>query len=413
MQQYRAKWVLPVGQPPIENGWVSTEAGRVTAVGRGRDEWPAIDLGDVALLPGFVNAHTHLELSWMAGRVPPSESMPLWVRALLGARAAAPDASEIGRAATVTIAAALATGTVLFGDITNTLAAVAPLEALGADALVFRELIGFSVPNPSSLVASAWTALDAVEANRNLNRNRESIHRIDSRFYKSVVAHAPYSVSPALFSAIAAAKRETPLAVHAGESREEIEFLQTGRGPFRDLLEHIGVWTPEWQPPACGPIEYLDRRGYLSPGMIAVHGTHLSDADLARLRDARGVLVTCPRSNVWVGGGAPDASRFYRSGVAVALGTDSLASAPNLHMTDELAALRRAAPDVAAARLIESATLVGARALGFESDYGTIAVGKRSVFAAVAIPATVTDVEEYLVGGDVDAAADVRLIRAD
>ena len=410
MQQYRAKWVLPVGQPPIENGWVSTEAGRITAIGRGRAEWPAIDLGDVALLPGFVNAHTHLELSWMAGRVPPSDSMPLWVRALLGARAAAPPAAEIGAAARAAIAAAQASGTVLFGDITNTLAAVPPLDAAGADALVFRELIGFSVPNPGSLVATAWTALDAVEHE---NRNRESIRRIDSRFHFSVVAHAPYSVSPSLFSAIAAAKRETPLAVHAGESREEIEFLQTGRGPFRDLLEHIGVWTPDWQPPGCGPIEYLDRRGYLSPGMIAVHGTHLSDADLARLRDARGVLVTCPRSNVWVGGGTPDASRFYRSGVPVAVGTDSLASAPNLDMTDELAALRRAAPDVAAARLIESATLIGARALGFEADYGTIAVGKRSVFAAVAIPATVTDVEEYLVGGDVNAAADVRLVRAD
>lgn len=410
MEIFRARWILPVAQPPIENGWVSVEHGRVLAVGAGRAEWPATDLGDVALLPAFVNAHTHLELSWMAGRVPPAASMPMWVRTLIGARAEAPTAAEIGRAAGDAIAAAQASGTAVFGDITNTLASVPPLEAAGADALIFRELIGFSVPNPGALVAAAWTALDAIEAEK---RNRESILRIDSRFHFSVVAHAPYSVSPSLFSAIAAAKRDTPLAVHAGESPEEMEFLQTGRGPFRDLLEHIGVWAPGWRAPECGPIEYLDRRGYLGPGMIAVHGTHLSDADLARLRDAGGVLVSCPRSNVWVGGGAPDVSRFYRSGVAVAVGTDSLASAPNLHMTDELATLRRAAPDVPAARLIESATLIGAQALGFASDYGSIEPGRRSVFAAVTMPAGVTDVEEYVVGGDVDAAAHVRLIRAD
>nr|MBP6715885.1 amidohydrolase family protein [Acidobacteriota bacterium] len=167
-----------------------------------------------------------------------------------------------------------------------------------------------------------------------------------------------------------------------------------------------------WRAPQCGPIEYLDRRGYLGPGMIAVHGTHLSDADLGRLRDARGFLVTCPRSNVWVGGGAPDASRFYASGVPVALGTDSLASTPTLHMLDELAALRRVAPGVPAARLIESATLVGARALGWEADYGSIEQGKRAVFAAVTIPPGIRDVEEYVVGGDAHAAADVRLVRA-
>ena len=228
-----------------------------------------------------------------------------------------------------------------------------------------------------------------------------------------MVAHAPYSVSPALFGAIAAAKGDAPLTVHVGESPEEMEFLKTGTGPFRALLERLGVWDPAWRAPQCGPIEYLERCGYLTPGMLAVHGTHLSDGDLARLRDAGGVLVTCPRSNVWVGGGAPDASRFYQSGVQVAVGTDSLASAPNLHMTDELAALRRVAPGVPAARLIESATLIGARALGFDADYGAIAVGKRAVFAAVAIPSGVSDVEEYLVGGDVSAAADVRLVRAD
>jgi cytosine/adenosine deaminase-related metal-dependent hydrolase len=400
MQQYRAKWVLPIAQPPIENGWVSVVDGRVAAVGAGRVDWPAIDLGDVALMPAFVNAHTHLELSWLAGRVPPATSMPAWIRAQLAQRASAPPAAEIGRAIVGAVTLAEASGTALFGDITNTLAAVPVLDASTADAMIFRELLGFSVPNAASLVADAWTSLDAIGA----------LH--PSRLKTSVVAHAPYSVAPLLFSAIAAAMRTTPLAVHVGESPEEIEFLLTGSGAFRALLNDLGVWAGGWRAPECGPIEYLDRCGYLTAGLLAVHGTHLSDADLARLRDAGGVLVTCPRSNAWVGGGQPEAARFYASGVPVALGTDSLASSPSLHMTDELAALRRVAPGVTAGRLLESATRIGADALGFGADYGTIAPGKRSVFATVRVPHDTRDVEEYLVGGDVDAVADVRLVRA-
>ena len=404
MQTYRAKWVLPVSGRPLENGWVTTERGRVVAVGAGRADGAVTDLGDVALLPAFVNAHTHLELSWMAGRVPPATSMPEWIRAMFAVRADAPGAADIDAAIRTAITGAMQSGTALFGDITNTLAAVPQLEALSADALVFRELVGFSALDPSKLVADAWAAPE---------KHRELIQRINSRCFFSVVAHAPYSVSPALFGAIAAAKGDAPLTVHVGESPEEMEFLETGTGPFRALLERLGVWGPAWRAPQCGPIEYLERCGYLTPGMLAVHGTHLSDADLARLRDAGGVLVTCPRSNVWVGGGAPDASRFYQSGVRVAVGTDSLASAPNLHMLDELAALRRVAPGVPAARLIESATLIGAEALGFARDFGSIEPGRRAVFAAVTVPLNVTDVEEYLVGGDAHAAADVRLVRAD
>ena len=160
-----------------------------------------------------------------------------------------------------------------------------------------------------------------------------------------VVAHAPYSVSPALFSAIAAAKRDTPLAVHLGESRAELEFLVTGRGPFRELLEMFGVWTDAWTPPACDPAEYLDRIGYLRPGTLVVHGTHLEGPALERLRQREAVLVTCPRSNVWVGEGAPHVDAFYESGVEVAIGTDSLASVDSLRMFDEMAAVRtRIAP---------------------------------------------------------------------
>src|SRR5262249_50797889 len=126
----------------------------------------------------------------------------------------------------------------------------------------------------------------------------------------SVVAHAPYSVSPALFTAIARARRRAPLAVHLGESEAGNEFLRTGRGRFRELLEGFGAWDPAWVVPKCDPAEYLDRLGYLVPGTIVVHGTHLDEGALARLRDRQAVLVTCPRSNEWVGEGVPPIEAF-------------------------------------------------------------------------------------------------------
>jgi cytosine/adenosine deaminase-related metal-dependent hydrolase len=174
------------------------------------------------------------------------------------------------------------------------------------------------------------------------------------------------------------------------------------------MLKTLGVWDGTWEVPRCGPIEYLKRIGYLQVGTLLVHCVHLTAAELDDVRDADAVIVTCPRSNVWVGGGVPPVSRFYGAGVRVAIGTDSLASTETLNMFDELAALRRLAPEVDAARLLESATRVGAEALGFGQHYGTIRAGRLARFASVALPggigARAEDVEEYLVSGVPTAA---------
>jgi cytosine/adenosine deaminase-related metal-dependent hydrolase len=118
-----------------------------------------------------------------------------------------------------------------------------------------------------------------------------------------------------------------------------------------------------------------------------------------KLRNAGCTIVTCPRSNEWVGAGLPRLSHFYGCGLPVAIGTDSLASTTSLSVFDELSALRRIAPDVSAAGLLESATRRGAQALGFGDDFGTIAPGKRASLVAVELPSGVSDVEEYLVSG--------------
>jgi aminodeoxyfutalosine deaminase len=386
----RAHWLLPIDRAPIENGWVEIAVDRIVRLGAGRPSGPAEDLGDVALMPGLVNAHTHLELSWLKGRVPPAGSMTEWIRALLGIRAEGPAGGEAEETNAIrdAIVEMQASGTVLAGDVTNTLVTPRVLEEYGMPGVVFHELLGFRGSGPTTQVRDAWRRIDDV---------RKEGHGANLAY--GVAAHAPYSVSPELFSEIARQRRSTPLTVHLGESPEEIEFLRTGRGPFRDLLEGLGVWSDDWRAPECDPVEYLSRVGYLRTGLIAVHGVHLSDDALFKLRNAGSTIVTCPRSNEWVGAGLPRLSHFYGCGLPVAIGTDSLASTPTLSVFDELSALRRIAPDVSAAGLLESATRRGAQALGFGDEFGTISPGKRAALVAVELPAAVSDVEEYLVSG--------------
>jgi len=342
-----------------------------------------IDLGDVAILPGPVNAHTHLELSWMRNRIPPSDSMPVWASKLMALR------REHGSDPPAPIAAAIresrAAGTSLVGDVTNTLAAYDLVSDSRLEGAIFLELLGFNSPSPHRQVEAAQTSLDRLTPRHAWRR--------------SIVPHAPFSVSPELFHAIGKAAGDYPVSVHLGESAEELEFLRSGTGAWRELLGRIGAWNEQWRPPACGPVEYLDRLGLVNDRLLAVHGTQLQQPELARLAAARATLVACPRSNRWTGAGTPPIQDFYESGVRVAIGTDSLASVDDLNLFAELADMHRLAPHVPAARLLESATVAGAQALGFADEFGTIEKGKRAELIAVQVPRGIDDVEQYLVGG--------------
>jgi cytosine/adenosine deaminase-related metal-dependent hydrolase len=312
---------------------------------------------------------------------------------------------------------------VLVGDVSNTLATPAALREAGLGGLVFHELLGFNLQDATMLVRDAWRRVEresgrvegAVPAPKaeppgsTGAQGRAPTAEMSPDLRIGVAAHATYSTSPALIRAIANTARDIPLSIHLAESAEELEFLRTGRGPFRALLEDLGVWDSGWQPPGGDPVEYLHGLGYIKPRLLAVHAVHLHDDALEGLREAGAVVVTCPRSNEWVGAGIPRVAHFYATGIPVAIGTDSLASVPTLNVLDELAALRRIAPDVSAASLLDSATRVGAEALGQGEAFGTLAPGKRAAFVAVSIPPGTTDVEEYLVSGV--PAGTVRAIR--
>src|SRR4029079_1677000 len=177
------------------------------------------------------------------------------------------------------------------------------------------------------------------------------------------------------------------------DSAEQVCVMQSGSGPWRAMLEELGSWDPAWVPPGGSPVDFLDSSGFLNGRLLAVHGVQMTPKDLERLAAHGATVVTCPRSNGHTGAGAPPIEDFYSAGVRVAVGTDSLASAPDLSVFAELATRRALAPSVPATKLLASATLEGARALGFDADYGTIEPGKSARLVAVDVPARAGDVE--------------------
>ena len=390
MPAYTAEWVLPMTGEPRHRASISIENGRIAAIGDGASA-EAEDLGRMAVMPALVNAHAHLELSYLRGRVPRTEQFLDWIRTVISARRGYPDPAEpeIVDAARSAIAEAHASGTGLVGDISNTLITAPLLREASVPAQIFYELLRFNASDAESMTREARAKADAAADPGG-----------DVRV--SLAPHAPYSVSPALFAAIRAdldARSGQVTSVHLGESPEETEFIRRGSGPWRVLLEELGVWTDAWAAPGTSPVAYLEQLGFLDRRVLAVHGVQFDGDDLGRLRARDMTIVSCPRSNQYVGVGSPPLEAFYAMNVNVALGTDSLASAPDLNMFAELAEARRLAPRVSARTLLESATCRGAAALGFEDDYGTLEVGKRAQIIAVPVPSDVSDVEEYLVSG--------------
>ena len=253
MIRFSADWILPISDAPIGRGVVAIDEGRIVSVETGGSA-ADVALGRVAL-PGLVNAHAHLELSYLHRRIPPAERFLDWVRPMLAARRERPavDDKAILHAAQEGIRQARAAGTALIGDVTNTLVTVPLLREAEMAACVFHELIGFAGLNADEQVSNARRAIESLPV------------VADIRF--SLAPHAPYSVSPRFLRDSTRTRRSGCVVstVHVGESPEEIEFLKKGTGPWRTLLEELGVWNEAWQAPQSSPVEHSRTSGFWMP----------------------------------------------------------------------------------------------------------------------------------------------------
>lgn len=375
--------MVPATLPPIADGCVAVEGGRIVSVGRfGSAPRESVqDLGDGVLLPGLVNAHTHLELSHLGHlRTLGAKGFVTWIEAVVAARGTPP--AVIRARASDAIAGLLASGTVAVGDVSNTLAHLDLLDACGLEASVFLEVLGWDPAQADEILA--WADLRLTET-----EGRETRVRL--------AAHGPHSVSPRLVEGLRA--RGGPASVHLAESPAETRFLASGDGEWPGFLARRGLAGIRFAPPARSPVRYLDSLGVLAPGLLAVHcvQTTADDWDLLARRGVR--VVLCPRSNRNLGLGLPPVTGLLAAGARLCLGTDSLGSAESLNVLDDAALLHRAFPDLDPAVLVAMATAAGAEALG-RSDLGTLEPGKRAVLAFAAAAPGLRDPLGFLLSGE-------------
>ena len=333
--------------PDLESGTVVVEGDIITWVGPralappGRD----VELGDVILAPGLVNAHTHLDLTVMRGRFG-GLSFFEWVRALTAARAEL-SAEQLLDSARAGIREGLLAGITTYADTTPGDAPFEAMRELGVRGIAYREVFG---PDPGQCAASMEELRRAVAA----MRARET-----PLVRAGVSPHAPYSVSDELFSAVADFARSDglPLATHVAESEDESQLVSNGDGAFAVFLRGRDIIV---NPRGRTPVDVLERRGVLGPNALLIHCIRCDERDIVTIAKHRCGVATCPMSNRYFGHGAAPVAAMRDANIRVGVGSDSMASNDRMDMLREA---RLALGAGAREREVwELATLGGARA---------------------------------------------------
>jgi cytosine/adenosine deaminase-related metal-dependent hydrolase len=325
------------------------------------------------LLPGLVNAHAHIELSALRGKVPGGAGFVPWVERMIALRSA--ERPEEDEASLERAAAELhGFGTTAIGEVTNTLAAVPSLVRHGIGGVIFHELFGLRREQALSRLAQLENDASAADG---------CLPAPD--FAYALAPHTVYTTHPEAVRALVRIVRERGgrTTVHLAEHPAERIFLEAGRGPFFDFATRMGFPVESFPCPHQGPIEAAAELGLLAPDVLLVHLTDARPDELDRVARAGAAVVLCPRSNLFIEVKLPPLTEMLRAGIVPALGTDSLASNLSLDLLAEAKALGDRFPAVAKATLVTMATTAGARALG-RSDLGRLVKGARPGVLAVA-----------------------------
>ena len=380
-----ADWVLPISSPPIRRGCVRVLGERIVEVGTemalsgSRPNEQRIDLGPSALLPGLVNAHTHLELTMFRGLFEDLDFFT-WIRRLTAMKEKLSEADFLASARRGALEA-LRSGVTTVGDCASSGQVARAISEMGLRGIVFQEVFGPDVAQCEASMAGLRSALE-----------RQAPHA-GSRVRLGVSPHAPYTVSERLFREVVglALDRGLPVAVHAAESRAESTLIRHGTGPIADRLRERGI---RWDAPGVSPIQYLARTGLLAARPLLIHAIDVDDRDLETIRETRSTIAHCPRSNAKLCHPVAPLLETLAARVRVGFGTDGAVSSNNCDLLEEarFAVLaqrsRRDGPlegreSLDARAALKLLTLGGAEALGLEREIGTLEQGKRADLTAV------------------------------
>jgi len=356
----------------IENGELLIEQGCIKEIRKTQSEdSECLDLSDHLLLPGFVNAHCHLSLSALHGKVPRCEKFTDWVRALLKENMQLPWGERV-QAMKSGAQEMLNSGVTTLADFMSHPELLPEYAALPFRQILFLEVLGLK----KSMAEEVLNRVTSVFASQNPKGDLLQL---------GLAPHAPYSVSPELFRELKnlALRYDCTTTCHVAEFPEEIRFLKEGGGDLQKFLEERGVIDDDWMPPGTSPVRYLDAIGVLD-SMIAVHLNHI-DGDLECLAARNARAVFCPGSSRWFGRTQiMPVRQLLDAGVAVALGTDSLASNESLNFLREIKIADAMLPDVSRPEILKMATGGGGQALGLPT--GTLAPGMSADLIGFRVP---------------------------
>jgi 5-methylthioadenosine/S-adenosylhomocysteine deaminase len=365
---FSADWVLPIEGPPIEDGAIVIEDGLIGAVGTADDLGEGTRYDDAVIIPGFVNAHSHLEYAVYGGFGDGLGDFAEWITLHIQ-RKARIGWDEYVDVAKFGAAQCLASGVTTVGDCSYSGATAVACAELGLRATVYLEVFG----------AESARALEHFAGIRDRVGDAFS-----TRVQPGVSPHAPYSVSIELYEACA--ELGLPIATHISESRAEVDYLLTGTGTwgaYKDLLV---------APPGKTGTQLLAEHDLLGPNVVAAHCVVLDEDELGLLASTGTGVAHCPRSNGALGCGVAPLAELREAGARVGVGTDSPASAPSFDFFEELrsvllsARARARRPDVlSTSEALELGTLGSARALGLDAEIGSLVPGKRADFAIVSL----------------------------
>lgn len=376
-----ARYLFPVEGPPILDGLVAIDGGRIASIGPREGRRADLDLGNVAVLPGFVNAHTHLELAPVAGPAitGATENVVGWLRRVIEQRRkGAPGALDeaVGR----NLAESLSAGTTLLADTTTAGLSWDRVAAAPVRAVVFAELIGLKRERGLQTNDDAWNWISSLTPEA----------QVAACARPGLSPHAPYSTAGWLYHRSAGG--HMPLSTHLAEMPEELELLEHQTGPLREFLDDLNAWDDEWEPIGPRPADYIRKGDLRNADWLIAHGTYLDPSEFWQLRPEaapgghRVAVAYCPRTHSRFGHAPHPFRTMLERGVVVCLGTDSLASSPSLGILDEVRFLHRRDPSLTGPLLLTMATLFGAWALRAETTTGSLVPGKSADFAIVALP---------------------------
>ncbi len=387
---YCAQWIVPGSSPPVADGAVAVSDDRIVATGSRLalvEQFPEAQIkgfGPAAIIPGLINTHSHLELTAMRGFLENEEGdFFFWLKKLTLARLEHMAAADLNISAQWGACEAARAGVTSVADASDAaLESMNALRAVGLRGIVYQESFG---PDPRL-------------AEENFAKLQTKVSRLRERETDlvkcGVSPHSPYTVCARQLEMIAqfSLDEKLPLMMHAAETLVEVALLREGRGAFADGLRGRGI---EWQTPGLSPIQYLKQHGIFGTQPLLAHCIQVDNADIETLAETHTRVAHCPKSNSKLGHGIAPLMKFMEKGIALGLGSDSVASNNTCDLLEEArfalllarsgAGEGTASCDLSAHDVLQLATRGGALALGWHEQIGELTPGLQADFAVVSL----------------------------